>query len=460
MSKNKRLLKNTIIIGIGVMCTKAISFLMVPFYTMWLSPAQYGEYDLLVSYLSLFVPIITLQVEQAIFCWCLKGKNNLQYLYNGLLLTFINIVVVNILSYFLLSQNDVKLAFVLYFDSYAIFVLLAEYLRGNNKMKQYSLYNIVACFIEVCLSFLFVPILHLKIKGLIYAYAVAFLVVDIIIAIKENLFKNFRIIMLQKNILKEMLCYSLPLIPNSISWWITNVSDRTMIKFFIGSFYNGIYAVSCKIPTILSMVYSIFNLSWQQTAIMCYDDLDRDRYYKNIFNSLISFLFSSTMLILIAVPFFFNVFIKSDYYNAIYCVPFLLVGTIYLCLGQFLGGIMLAQKQTKNIGCTTTVAAVINVFINIILLKKYGLIVAGISTMISYMYFFFSRYCMITFIHNKMFITKIIMNTFAVAIISIILLSPIHVVFKILCDITIILYFFLINKTFFLKILFLLKQKI
>ena len=67
MSKNKRLLKNTIIIGIGVMCTKAISFLMVPFYTMWLSPAQYGEYDLLVSYLSLFVPIITLQVEQAIF---------------------------------------------------------------------------------------------------------------------------------------------------------------------------------------------------------------------------------------------------------------------------------------------------------------------------------------------------------------------------------------------------------
>ena len=50
MSQNRKdLFKHTIIIGIGTICTKFLSFIMIPLYTVWLSPEEYGEYDLIVS---------------------------------------------------------------------------------------------------------------------------------------------------------------------------------------------------------------------------------------------------------------------------------------------------------------------------------------------------------------------------------------------------------------------------
>ena len=58
-----------------------------------------------------------------------------------------------------------------------------------------------------------------------------------------------------------MYQYSIPLVPNGISWWIVNVSDRTIITAIIGTAANGIYAVSNKFPTILSSLLGIFNLS-------------------------------------------------------------------------------------------------------------------------------------------------------------------------------------------------------
>lgn len=74
MNRKKELLKNTVVIGIGNIFTKAISFLLVPLFTLWLTTKQYGDYDLLYSYISLVVPAITLQLEQAVLRFTLDDK--------------------------------------------------------------------------------------------------------------------------------------------------------------------------------------------------------------------------------------------------------------------------------------------------------------------------------------------------------------------------------------------------
>ena len=66
-NKGKELVKNTAIISFGKMCTQLVSFLLMPFYTAVLSTQEYGIVDLIVTYGQLFLPVFTLQLEQALF---------------------------------------------------------------------------------------------------------------------------------------------------------------------------------------------------------------------------------------------------------------------------------------------------------------------------------------------------------------------------------------------------------
>ncbi len=76
MEKNKELIKNTIIILLGKFCTQFLSFFLLPLYTGVLSANEYGTYDLIVTYTSLFVPVISLQLEMAIFRELIDVRND------------------------------------------------------------------------------------------------------------------------------------------------------------------------------------------------------------------------------------------------------------------------------------------------------------------------------------------------------------------------------------------------
>ena len=67
MNREKSLLKNTIIITIGKVCTQMISFFLLPLYTGILSTEEYGTVDLLNTLVSLLLPIVTFQIEMAVF---------------------------------------------------------------------------------------------------------------------------------------------------------------------------------------------------------------------------------------------------------------------------------------------------------------------------------------------------------------------------------------------------------
>ena len=58
---------------------------------------------------------------------------------------------------------------------------------------------------------------------------------------------------MDKNLLRQMLTYSIAFIPNTFMWWIMNASDRVMVSAMIGTAANGIYSVSYKIPGLVSV---------------------------------------------------------------------------------------------------------------------------------------------------------------------------------------------------------------
>lgn len=453
MNRKNELLKNSIIIGIGNIFTKAISFLLVPLFTLWLTTKQYGDYDLLYSYVSLIVPAITLQLEQANLRYTLEKKaDGPRYFHVSAIVVIINSIIIGVI-FGLICHFEYHSAFAFCSIAYALQIYMTEYLRGCNELKQYSIANIFCGICTIVFSFVLVKICNFGVSGLLTAFGLSYLLTAAVIYIQKRLYQGIRKDLSNDNMttLKLLLAYSLPLLPNAISWWITNVSDRTIIRVFIGSHYNGLYAVSCKIPSLITVFYGIFNLAWQQSAILsAKDDLEeRKKFYGSIFRQLSVFLFSGAFVVISATPILYKLFLKPEYMDGINVVPILIWATVMLNLAQFLGGILLGFKDTKTNGSTTVLAAIVNLAIDLLLIQKIGLYAAAGSTLVSYFLMMILRMKKLKSLFDmKKVISTVTIGSLAVIGVSALMITIQNFLFQwAILLLMIVLFFFMNRKT-------------
>ena len=187
-----------------------------------------------------------------------------------------------------------------------------------------------------------------------------------------------------KPALKQLIQFSAPIVPSSIALWVVNLSDRLIIIHFLGSAANGIYAVANKIPSLYSTAYNIFNLAWTETAVKVSDDGNPAAYYSKLFHVLFKFLIGVMLALIALTPVIFAVLVKGDYGVAIYQVPILYFGIFFNSLVNFYSGIYIALKRTKQVGYSSAAGAVLNVAMNLALVKQIGLYAASISTAVSF----------------------------------------------------------------------------
>lgn len=210
--------------------------------------------------------------------------------------------------------------------------------------------------------------------------------------IKLKCAKDFKIKNIDKNKIREMLKYSIPLIPCDISWWIMNVSDRTIVSIVLGTTSNAILSVANKIPNICQNIFNVFHLSWQENAIETLKDDDKGKYYVHIINNMLQIITSICIVILSMNFFIFEYIFTEEYYTGYYQVPILILSIIASMLAQFLGSLYIANMESKKSGKTTILAAILNIFVHLTLIRYIKLYAATISTLISYIFLFIIRY--------------------------------------------------------------------
>ena len=185
--------------------------------------------------------------------------------------------------------------------------------------------------------------------------------------------------------LKSMLAYSWPMIPNSLSNWVMNLSDRVIITEIMGLEANAVYSVANKIPNLFTSIQGTFVMAWQENASIASKDDDIATYYSKMFDAVFCILFALMACLIAFTPLMFRILIRGDYDEAYYQMPILFIALLFSTVASFVGGIYVACKQTKSIGITTIVAACINFIVNISLIKLIGLYAGSISTLVSFL---------------------------------------------------------------------------
>lgn len=452
MNRDREFYKNTLILLIGKFSTQFITLLLLPLYTHYLLTSDYGFVDLLQTYISLFIPILTLRLDSSVFRFlidCRKNENaKKNIISNTLFLLIVTVIFTSIIGIILINIFNIKYSVYLLINLIVMMLsnVLLQVLRGLGKNKEYSISSIITGTCTLIINAVLIIIFKYDARSIFISSIVANLLCCIFVIFTANVNKYFIIDRINKKTIKEMLLYSLPMIPNTLSWWIVNVSDRTIISIFLGTSVNGIYTVSCKFSNIINGIYSIVNMSWQETASLHINDKDKDEFFSEMINK-IFFLFSCISLLIVAIiPFIYNTIIGKEYFSSYKYIPILLYSNIWNVLVGLIGGIYIALKKTKQVANTTIISAIINFIVNIVLIKFIGLYAACVSTLISYIAVSIYRYydCK-KYVNIKLKLKKFIIFSIVYVILSLVYIYH-NLIICFIALIVAVIYSFIVNK--------------
>lgn len=452
MNKKKQLAKNTIIIFMGKVCTQLISFFLLPLYTGYLTTSEYGTVDLITTYITLLVPIITLELEMSVFRYLVDSRekknetkklisNNFIILGTGLsifILLYLIITCFYKLQYRWLILIDIIVC--------TISGNLLQVARGLGKTVDYSISCILTGLTTILSNIVLIVFFKRGADGMITSMALANGICSLYLFVRLKLYKQINFKLFDKSLVKDMNKYSIPLIPNGVSWWIINASDRTIISFILGSAANGLYAVSNKFPVILSSLLGVFNLSWSESAALHINEADRDEFFSDICNTVVKLFTALGVGMIACLPIVFPILINIKYDEAFYYIPILVLGAIFNVVICLYSAIYIAKKMTTKVATTSVIGAIINIVINLVLIKYIGLYAASLSTAISYFIMMMHRHIDLKKYMNIKYDDGLILKTILIYTFAIILYYQRNIFLDIINLIVVVIYCAVLNK--------------
>ena len=388
--RNSELMKNTIILSVGQIVPKLIAVFILPLLTTFLTKKDYGLYELTLSVASFAIPLLSVQVQQGVFRFLLDKNTDKKAIittsFSFICVAFL-LYAIPIIAAWTLYSADVVLA-VIFFGSYLAEVLLnwsGQVMRGLGDNIGYSIAYIIYSVVYIALLVvLLVAKSFLNVRDVAFAMICAYLIAFLFSIYKGRIISYCSIRFVDSGILRKLLNYSAPMVISSISLWVVNLSDRFFVSGILGIEMTAIYSVANKIPNLFNSVYNIFNLAWTENTSKLTFGEKNSGYYSKFFKDFYRVMVGMIIILTTASPILFRVLINSQYTNGYWLMSWLFVGVFFSSLVSFFGSIYVGEKRTKDVGISSAVGAVMNVLINLVFMKKYGVIIAAISTIVSY----------------------------------------------------------------------------
>ena len=406
MNRYKYLLKNIGLLTLSSFATKLLSFFLVPLYTNILTTSEYGTYDLFNTTVGVLLPILTLNVQDAVMRFAIDSKNNRRAIISvaAKILLIANAIVAAALIFnavFNISifVKEYSVFFFLMFFMQSLSGVITYYIRGIDRIADLSISSVLVSIFTISCNIIFLVVFHWGLTGYFLANIIGPLVQSLYLAVRSDMVHD---IDLRAGFLEEkkaMLDYSKPMIANSVAWWVNNASDRYVVILFCGLAENGIYSVASKIPSILNIFQSIFSQAWTLSAVKDFDPEDKNGFFANTYRAYNCLMVIICSAIIVADKILAHFLYAKEFYAAWRYVPWLTIAIVFGSLSGYIGGFFSAVKNSKIFAQSTVVGAISNIILNFILTPLIGALGAAIATAVSYYIVWMIRYW-----HSKKFI--------------------------------------------------------
>lgn len=390
MNKTKKILKTTFIYFIGNVSSKLLAFLLIPLYTSYISTSDYGTYDIIVSIISLVVPIVFFQIWDAMFRFVYdyeKLNEKYKIITNGLVVCIFSIFIYEILM--IICSMFIKIPCFILVNIYGVTIAL-QYIFGTiartlkqNKLYMYS--GVINTIINLSINLVLILALSQNnISTLFISVIFGNIIQCLIIGMKLKVINNIKKKYISKELIVKMVKFSSLIGISTISYWLLSGYTRIAISKNLGPSSNGIFAIANKLASAIVMVVSVLQMAWQEVSFESANQKDRKVFYEKGLNCLMILLALSSAFILLAIKLFFNILVKGDYANSSIIIPIVIVYTAINSFAGFSSSQFFVERDSKVALYTTLISAILNVIIVNISIAKYDILGASIALLISF----------------------------------------------------------------------------
>tara|TARA_B100001093_G_scaffold98004_1_gene90024 strand:+ start:2466 stop:3845 length:1380 start_codon:yes stop_codon:yes gene_type:complete len=385
--------------GIGTFGSKVIYFLLVPFYSFFLSKSELGIYDLILASLTIITPVISVQISEAVYRELIdpdrRTQKPSQVFSSGLSLVFAGLLLFVTAAFIIKQFFDYQILYelILIQSSFTFYIFFQQTLRGLSLNKEYALMGTTNSFLLISFSITLIYFSRIELSNIILAISCAQTISITYAAYKINFFRLFDLKNIRKEKVYELLNYSFPLLPNTLSWWLIDLGSRYIILFFIGLEENGLYAVAARYAGIIALVNSIFILSWQDYVINSKSKTSSNT--KKLSLNLNLFVAFQMGLVILLTSFSKELIYYTTpiaFHDAANYLPILLISSAFASFCGFYGAFYLKEKKTRKIFTTTFIGSTINIIFCVALINYFSLYAVAAASFVGFFITFLIRY--------------------------------------------------------------------
>lgn len=397
-AKNKytTLISNTIIFALGTFGSKLLVFLLMPLYTSVLTTAEYGAMDVVVNVSNMLLPLVIVSINDGVIRFGMDRAYKRRDVFSTGI--WVSLAGFGIFLIFWPAMkkigmiSDYTALIYLYVLAAALQGVSAQFVRAMGLVRLFAFNGILNTLSTVVFNVLFLVVMKWGMYGYVLSVILSNVASMIFLWIAARLYRYMRWWKgIDRDTVREMIIYSLPLIPATIMWSITNVSDRFFVTHYLGEAQNGIYSVAYKLPTIISVISAIFTQAWQLSAIGERESDDREQFYSNIFKSYQTIVFLAAGGILLLIKPLMHLLVSDSFFEAWQYTPLLVVSVVFSCFSSYFASFYMASKKNIMAMVTIFLGALLNVVLNYYLIPIYGLNGAAGATAASYIFIFVIR---------------------------------------------------------------------
>lgn len=391
-----QLIKHSGIYGLGTILSKSVGFLMIPVYTRYLVPADYGVLELLDLVIFFSGIFATMGICSAFFrfygdsdspddrkavtstaLFTVAGLSLFVLVLMQLLARDLSTVAFGNATYAPLVRI---VAFTLFFSNLTEVPL--AYLRAQQRTVLFVVIGLIRTVLSATLLILAVAVLRMGVMGVVYGNLISSVLVGVTLlsALIVRVRGKF-----SREKFEQMFRYGAPLIVQSLASFVLVFSDRFFLRHFASLSEVGIYGLGYKLAGIVSLLVSgPFDMtwSWQQFELAKRPNA-RHMYAKiQIYQLLVSLLVGLAVSVL--AKDILRVLSPPGYWGAAPIVP--LIALSYVLSNTrvvVLSGILI-QRATNQLAVITPIAAAANLGLNYVLIARYHAMGAAVATLISY----------------------------------------------------------------------------
>ncbi len=395
MNRYKKLVLNTVIFAIGTFSSKVLVFLLMPIYTRILSPADYSVVELVTGTANFMIPIVAMCIGEGVIRFGLDNTVRKDDVFTSGILTVLIGFAVFAAFYplfslipFITGYTPLVYLFVL---ASSLKGICAQFVRAKGYVRLFAFDGVLSTVMVLVFNIMGLVVFNLGITGYVLAVILADILSALFLTWVAGLWRYFKGPRVNKAVWRAMLLYAIPLIPNTIFFWVTNLSDRYIVTGLLGAQTNGLYSIAYKIPTIITAVSGIFMQAWQLSAFSNEDMRTKARFYSTVFDGYQSVLFAIGAGTVLLIKPLTTLLLDKEYFSSWVYVPYLILSVVFSCFASFFSSIYMSEKRNIMTMITTLTGAVINVALNFTLIPIFGANGAAFATFISYFAVFVFR---------------------------------------------------------------------